>query len=685
MKLKFFQSQVETVASLPPIPNSGPLRRQIAQSFTLDEIRTLCFDLDVDYDELRGETKSSRIVSLVEYMQHRQRLDNLLLELRNQRPRSNWQNPLVLNDHDLRNRQNVLNNVKATWIDGYLKNTLSVELTLELDLAHQPTAVARQTLYLPGEAERSIEQSLRTVFEEHGRSLLILGAPGSGKTITLLQLAKDLIQDAQEDPTQPIPMILNLTSWAQEKKSLTDWLVEEIFMQYQVSQKLSRTWIEANQLLYLLDGLDEVAEEAREACITAVNDFKAHYPAEIIICSRTEDYARLQNRLNLGTAVHIQPLTNAQIHDYLNREDLGLTAVRDSLGSDSELNELAHSPLFLSIMTLAYRGISRADLDSFDSIADRRRHLFDRYVNEMFARRPLRNTAYYQKEKSLQWLKNLAQGMKGHSQYVFYIEHLQPTWLPSETLRNQYLLGVKTISSLIDGLAFGLIGWFIAWTIWKLNGQFWTPLGFEVKPITGLIVGLAFGLAIGLFDAVFGEAHWLHFLIKPVGNLSWSLPPRHQIPRMLGAFLFGGLDSVLEATTSIHKMEHSFTPNQGIHNSGITALRIWLIAGLGPWLIIGLFLGAISGRLFFGLSIGLVFGVFHGINRASAFGGSAYLSHYMLRLLLTRNSILPFPLSDRRLAAFLDDMTDRILLRRVGGGWVFIHRTLLDYFASRQV
>ncbi|GIK58621.1 MAG: hypothetical protein BroJett015_42840 [Chloroflexota bacterium] len=27
-------------------------------------------------------------------------------------------------------------------------------------------------------------------------------------------------------------------------------------------------------------------------------------------------------------------------------------------------------------------------------------------------------------------------------------------------------------------------------------------------------------------------------------------------------------------------------------------------------------------------------------------------------------------------------MANRIFLRKVGGGWVFIHRTLLDYFAS---
>ncbi len=34
---------------------------------------------------------------------------------------------------------------------------------------------------------------------------------------------------------------------------------------------------------------------------------------------------------------------------------------------------------------------------------------------------------------------------------------------------------------------------------------------------------------------------------------------------------------------------------------------------------------------------------------------------------------------------FLDDATDRLLLRRVGGGYLFIHRLLLEYFARLEV
>jgi hypothetical protein len=46
-------------------------------------------------------------------------------------------------------------------------------------------------------------------------------------------------------------------------------------------------------------------------------------------------------------------------------------------------------------------------------------------------------------------------------------------------------------------------------------------------------------------------------------------------------------------------------------------------------------------------------------------------------LLLARAGLAPL-----RYAAFLDHAAGRVLLRRVGRGWVFVHRLLLDYFAS---
>jgi hypothetical protein len=33
--------------------------------------------------------------------------------------------------------------------------------------------------------------------------------------------------------------------------------------------------------------------------------------------------------------------------------------------------------------------------------------------------------------------------------------------------------------------------------------------------------------------------------------------------------------------------------------------------------------------------------------------------------------------------AYLDEMAARVLLRRVGGGWMFMHRYLREYFAAQ--
>jgi hypothetical protein len=153
---------------------------------------------------------------------------------------------------------------------------------------------------------------------------------------------------------------------------------------------------------------------------------------------------------------------------------------------------------------------------------------------------------------------------------------------------------------------------------------------------------------------------------------------------VLSGGLMGGLIACIQTSQTRHKTR----PNQGIHGSLRNALRmgflyaliVGLIAGLGGGLVYGPSGGLIfglSGGLTLGLSGGLVFGLIK-------YGGEAVTQHYTLRLLLARQGILPFPLRDRCLVAYLDAMADRILLRRVGGGWVFIHRYLLEYFASLE-
>jgi predicted NACHT family NTPase len=129
-----------------------------------------------------------------------------------------------------------------------------------------------------------------------GRSLLILGEPGSGKTTTLLELARDLLQEAELDINQPIPVVFNLSAWVNEKITIDDWLVRELNTKYQVSKEIGKTWIKNQQLLLLLDGLDEVLAERRDFCVEAINQFCQEYgETEIVVCSRIEETLNFTN------------------------------------------------------------------------------------------------------------------------------------------------------------------------------------------------------------------------------------------------------------------------------------------------------------------------------------------------------------------------------------------------------
>ncbi|MGK7938414.1 MAG: NACHT domain-containing NTPase [Xenococcaceae cyanobacterium] len=142
------------------------------------------------------------------------------------------------------------------------------------------------------------------------KTLLILGEPGSGKTIALLQLAKRLIEQAKYDKNRPIPVIFNLSSWGQKDESLEKWLIKELKDKYYVPETISQRWLKEEQLQLLLDGLDEVGadlkddeiaqEKKRKTCVKAINEFISddHLQTDIVICSRIEDYKNLEQKLS---------------------------------------------------------------------------------------------------------------------------------------------------------------------------------------------------------------------------------------------------------------------------------------------------------------------------------------------------------------------------------------------------
>jgi len=589
-----------------------------------------------------------------------------------------------------RDRQILLNKVKNYWIKGVLENSLhgraAIELGLveKLDAVEQPWGLMWEMVEMP---KQSLPLGTRIIdkFNElgEGRTLLILGEPGSGKTTTLLELARDLIIQAEADISIFAPVVFNLSSW-QNKQSISDWLVQELNTKYQVSKELGRAWIEAEQLLLLLDGLDEVRSDRRQACVIAINQFiQDNGRTEIVVCSRSRDYADLSQRLRFQAAITVQALILEQVKEYLNSLGSELLAVSEAIQTDEILQELVRSPLILSVMTLAYQGISIFDLPQTDSIEERRRHLFNTYIERMFNRRS--HKALYSKSQTKRWMIWLSQRLVQQSQTVFLIERIQPNWLEDSHQKWIYVLSIGLIGGLILTISFsylnvslfgidaglvsstfnGTLGGLISALFFGLKSNQietvemvrWSWLKAKESIYTGFRIGLSIGVISALsmqiinFMLGFGLIaidFLIHYLFNGIGV-------------GLVYVLMNGLSgSVIEVTTA---------PNQGIIKSAKNALGFMVIC-----IITLSILANIAGLNFmFGTIAGLLFGVLSP-------AGLACMQHITLRLVLYFNNYAPW-----NYTRFLDWTTQLIFLQKVGGGYIFIHRLLLEHFAQMSL
>ena len=212
-------------------------------------------------------------------------------------------------------------------------------------------------------------------FEHFDRRILLLGAPGSGKTTTLLDIALKLVSQAQQNPTAAIPLLFNLSKFDEvpEKKLLEhwDWLhkkekkegrQQRLFENWLIQMlsdmpveglnlEIARQWVERGQVALLLDGLDEVSDSYLKKLAVIMNEtyFRDHPNQTAVICSRIIEYQPLQDdketRLRLEGAVTLQLLSQEQINDYLVAAEA--TSLRDALVNDEVMYEMAQTPLTL--------------------------------------------------------------------------------------------------------------------------------------------------------------------------------------------------------------------------------------------------------------------------------------------------------------------------------------------------
>jgi eukaryotic-like serine/threonine-protein kinase len=643
-------------------------------------------------------------------------------------------------EHGKRDRSAMIDKVRSIWVTRFLRQSLFHEARILLGLSERPDAVARPLDLLvkrPDEGERPLPSHTRIVdlFDSMDRSLLILGAPGAGKTTLLLELASDLLDRADKDPAHAIPVVFPLSTWAQLRKPLVEWLHDELNLRYDVPRATAREWVASDQVLPLLDGLDEVKPEHRPACAQAINDFRrSHGFLAMAITSRTADYETLSEPLRLEGAVVVRPLSSEQVNDYLIELGPSGEPVRVAIQEDPSLRDLIDSPLLLNVVTVACAGGPEIPHQMTGHAAERRDHLFESYVSAMLRRRAAERR--YTPKQTVHWLRWLAHQMVLHGETVFYLERLQRDWLPEAQRRT-----IRRWNDLVLGLVFGL--------------PVAVAAGLDFGPWLGLLVGLmgAYGGPVGVrflraFGGLFGGLTFRRFfrlIIEPMDQreafpFDWFLSTQSErsahesapdpeipctetlrwswsktcdaLPVLLTVALCGGLLGGLIRATKfglvtglagglfvaglfivlfavpfaglvVGKIETSTIPNEGIHRSARNAVGSGVLLGLAVWLVAGPIDSLVAGvggftnagpgaRIFTGLVCGLLLGIYA--------GGEAFLRHVWLRLWLIRNGATPW-----NYVRFLDYAADRILLRKVGGGYVFLHRMLMDYFAARYV
>ena len=381
-----------------------------------------------------------------------------------------------------------------------------------------------RVLEVPDRLRRPLpsEKKVREVFSDVG-ALLIMGEPGAGKTVTLLELARDLLDRFEADPGQPLPVVLHLSFWREARVSQTNstpfsiWVEAEMKDKYSVPARRTHAWLAKSRLCLLLDGLDEVRVQERAGCVRAINEFISEVGVSgIAVCSRVTEYVAIGERLRFSGAIRIQPLTEQQIDEYLERAGSGLAALRHEVQKDPVLQDLAGSPLMLSVMTLAYQDLSFEDIvdPSPATVENRRKRVFDRYVARMF-QRPWEASASYPEEDAKHWLGWLAARMAEHSSTMFRLEDLQPSWLPSPKQRMAYALSSRLIAAIVTSAP----AWAVARMleplmvpvlhtsgIINLDGSYMTEVTVETNELKStlqninpvLAAGAAVGIVLGL-------------------------------------------------------------------------------------------------------------------------------------------------------------------------------------------
>lgn len=458
--------------------------------------------------------------------------------------------------------------------------------------------------YRTGESTGGLDEIVDVYRRTPSGRLVVLGRPGSGKTILALRFVLDHLRTRRG--TDPVPVIFSVGSWDPTATALRDWLIDQLLRDYPGlvatapdGSTLAAALVETGRILPVLDGFDEISNALHRAALEALNATTL----PLLLTSRPGEYGRAVEATALARAAEIEliDLTRADLADYLPRTRTGtawdpvLDHLRDHPESRAATNITAAltTPLMVVLARTVYRDDANPadllDTERFPAPGAIEAHLLGSFVPTLYRPGPPQLSTSGRPRRS--WDPALVQRWLGHLAH-----HLDRrgtsdiAWwqLGSSVRRSTRILAVVVAGTLITSLL-DLAAYL---PLYLHQHGFARGIGVSLleASLVGPQVGLAFGLVHGL-AIVYGGVEFrpsrmqVRLRGRSTGRKTGRSYARRFAAGMVGGMVVGvGLAS---ANTLVSGLLNGFPPGgAAVDLALVNAVVFGLIFGLSAALVL---------------------------------------------------------------------------------------------------
>ena len=600
-------------------------------------------------------------------------------------------------------RTQVRKTVFAIWISDFLNPELErvpsmAVITQRIDV--QLDTPSQRRAQHPSQPWGGDPLSLTHAFASYGSQVLVLGEPGAGKTIALLQLTKALLAADHEQ----VPVVLLLADWNPSAGSFRSWIIAKLVRDYTLTETQSALLLDRAAFTLVLDGLDQVANPS--ACIAAINAFRANHGAiGIVVSCRTAIYLA-SPPLALHVALAVQPLADATVVRAL--QDVGLADLYGaSVATTSHVShpvsvEFWRLPLIVSLLIRMHlenpiTGGGKLGVTELPTSQD----VVRAYIDSALRKRQSSLFSPEAMDRAIGWL---AAYLARSSERVFYLERMQPRWALAPEQWQRFDSYVALFRALWLAIAAGA---FISGTVIVLlvlvAPSWWEQIQWIGAPLLygGTISGLL--LLFGGFALRAARRSTTVETIELVETVIWSPQDLRRafvrgllvtvVVAVAAVWLYGllgvlsaaaaGIFAMLLRLDSVSTIAAIADDVRKVSKGGISrSARIALLASISSAVASSIYLVSIllplAGStntmiITFGMALGI------GLFASTKYGAETYVKHYILQFMLIRSGRLPFALPH-----VLVEGDRLVLLRSIGAGYLFIHDLVQDEFLARH-